>query len=593
MRSEPPQLDHASIPICHETCEAAILHALRSPSTCRRTAAGCRTVDHTLRGSGLHLHARAGLRPRMPASRAPFVYANADDPTRGSRLPGRLRNRLAAVGDAASSRQSMRRLRRTPACPTCQQTRRGLVMVERPSPELWHHAALRRFEHVDDYELHHLVAHLVAVHDTVQYVTSAADDSHAIQLLVKLLSDPAFALAKSSRMGDEPTTADFLAAHSTLVYDNPLAAKAISRGLAVGAILASAGNTPTLLPDTLQALLGHRTNTEMYAQIIEIVTQSDLLDTHVADAGTRGWLRRGFLHCAATMTRRIGGLGNLDTARELLVRASREDGSDESGNDRQPRAERLLSSVLYDLAYIDFLTGQAQTARDGFRASAQAAQRAGDLTRYSISSILDVLVGFYDQVVEANELQLLLTEALDCFQAAAAESPHAQRWIMNAHAHLFDIACIIGDEERAAAELRLLESDPWIVAFEQFEPRQRWRARFRLLTRDYAVACSLYEDLLANELTANEASCVREGAARDVLDYGRALDGIGKTQHAREVWERGLHYPDHAGNWPWKPRIERQLGRGRASATAEERSGTSSAARVGTSRPPSAPSSIA
>jgi tetratricopeptide (TPR) repeat protein len=448
------------------------------------------------------------------------------------------------------------------------------VMVEQRSPRLWRQAALLSFVAVDDYEFRHLVTHLIAIHDLDQRdIQTSERDRYATRRLVQLLSDPAFALAKSARMGAEPTVADFLTAHATVVCESPLAAKAISRGLTVGAILDSAGNGATLLPDTLQALLGHRNNTEMYIAIIELATQDDLIDSLVPDVETRGWLRRGFLHCAATMRRRLGGLDNLHAARKLLVEASTpQGGPDEPRNDRSPRAERLLSSVLYDLAYIDFLTGQVQAARDGFCASAQAARRAGDLTGFYISSVLDLLVGFYDEAVEATALEPLLREALNCFQVAGAESPHGERWVMNAQAHLFEIACFVGDEQRATAELLLLEADPWIAALERSELRQRWKARYRLLMRDYDVACSLYEILLGDELNGNEASCVREGAARDVLDYGSALSGLGHVEHARDVWERGLSYPDHAGNWPWKPKIERRLRRGATSATAHGRS---------------------
>jgi hypothetical protein len=65
--------------------------------------------------------------------------------------------------------------------------------------------------------------------------------------------------------------------------------------------------------------------------------------------------------------------------------------------------------------------------------------------------------------------------------------------------------------------------------------------------------------MLADELRLDEDSCVREGASRDLLEYGSALAALDEPTLARAVWHRGLRYPDHAANWPWKERIARKL----------------------------------
>jgi len=69
----------------------------------------------------------------------------------------------------------------------------------------------------------------------------------------------------------------------------------------------------------------------------------------------------------------------------------------------------------------------------------------------------------------------------------------------------------------------------------------------------------LYESILADELSQPDENLVREGIARDLLDYGAALAAQDSPELARQVWERGLQSSKYACGWPWKTQIAHHL----------------------------------
>jgi hypothetical protein len=71
------------------------------------------------------------------------------------------------------------------------------------------------------------------------------------------------------------------------------------------------------------------------------------------------------------------------------------------------------------------------------------------------------------------------------------------------------------------------------------------------------VAAELFAQALDGNLT--EPPSHREALSRDLYYYGQAMAELGDVERARELWELGLRCPDHAGNWPWKPKITEAL----------------------------------
>ncbi len=186
--------------------------------------------------------------------------------------------------------------------------------------------------------------------------------------------------------------------------------------------------------------------------------------------------------------------------------------------------------------------------------------QAGDETRGRISSCVAANVAFYAGRLDADAYREVLTRALGHFEAAADTSLLAQRWIMNVHSSLFDVAFISGDQAGAEAQFTLLQGDRWLAQFGmELRIAPVLDARMFLLRGDWRQACRSYKNLLGAELVRPEGPSSAEGLARNFLEYGRALLGAGDPEQARAIWEVGLRCPDHAGNWFWRQQIEQML----------------------------------
>jgi hypothetical protein len=423
--------------------------------------------------------------------------------------------------------------------------------------------AVKRFGALNEYDLRYMVGHLITAARAQEKQLGSGSPRDArllVNLLVRLLVDPAFALAQAAVIGAEATVADFIAGYDAVSLILPSEAPGLPRALAIATIASSVSGKAVLTPDALNALLTYRTDTEIYGELLDFATDEKTIADIVPGAADRLWLMRAFLHNAATRCRRLGGKQSFDRAREMLTRAravGREIPAAQGSEDL--RSERVLSSILYDLAYIDYLTERPSAAREGFRASAEAAERARDTSSYYMSRLLEDLVGFYEGKLGAGDFGDFREEALEYFTRMAQESPHAERWVMNTHAHLFDLACQVGDASRADAEFAVLQRDLWVSKFRQLAMVRTWRARDYLAHHAWDQAAALYKSILEEELSQPEENLVREGIARDLLDYGTALAGQGSTEMARQVWERGLRSSDYAGGWPWKARISHRL----------------------------------
>lgn len=416
------------------------------------------------------------------------------------------------------------------------------------------------FEVLSDYDMRHEVTHLIgALRSDPGNACDEERRDRWMWALLRLLAMPGYPLAKAARFGADAVIVDYVAAEGIVGGERPEAVAELSRGLATATILDASGEAPTLVPEALHAVLGYGANTTMYADVLTLVTDGDLIERLVSDAARRDWLMRAFLHAAATMSRRRGGPGNLDAARVLLTKASTAAAGVDAGSPETRDELGLRSSVLYDLAYIDFLTGNSRSAEAGFRESAEMARQAGDSVKRYISGALERIVALYAETARPTAVRAYLRVAVEQFTAMGARSPHARRWVMNGRSHLLDLACLLGDADEADMQLRLLERDPWVAAFRPFDRFYTWRARHCVAFGEYERARVLYAEMLADELRLEEDSCVREGASRDLLEYGSALAALDERTLARAVWHRGLRYPDHAANWPWKEQIVRRL----------------------------------
>ena len=94
----------------------------------------------------------------------------------------------------------------------------------------------------------------------------------------------------------------------------------------------------------------------------------------------------------------------------------------------------------------------------------------------------------------------------------------------------------------------------------------RLEARFALLRGEADKAVNLWKKFLAGEGAAFDWETylkaepeTREAALRDHYDFGVALAQAGERQRARDVWQRGSHYPLEPGNHVWHESVNTAL----------------------------------
>lgn len=416
---------------------------------------------------------------------------------------------------------------------------------------------------LSEYDLRHVVGHLIAsVHEQQKHAECGI--SSDAQLLVKLLAHPGFGLSQAATLGAEATIADFVAGYEIISATLPEKGRDISRALAVATIISSLADGAALTPDALNALLTYRTDTRAYNDVLSFATDRTLIARITKDEPDRSWLERVFLHSAATTLRRLGRKENIDRARQMLIRA-RDAGIDLPITDGPAylRSERVLSSILYDLAYIDYLTERPSDARAGFQISAQAAEKARNTSGRYMSLLLQNLIDFHSLAMSAESYRAFLEQALAYFINATKESPHAERAVMSTRAYLFDVACLTADSGRVDADYAVLEKDPWVAKFHRVEMIQTWRARRYMAHRAWREAAALYESILEHDLCQPAEDVTREWIVRDALDYGTALAAQGSIELAKHVWELGMRSSEYTAGWPWRTAISRRLAEAR------------------------------
>ncbi|MFD0684596.1 hypothetical protein [Actinomadura fibrosa] len=403
----------------------------------------------------------------------------------------------------------------------------------------------------DDYALANVARHGVLA---IQAARSETERTRAAAQVADLLGEPSYGLAKASRLQTEDLLMDYVAGYEAI---EPIAADRIPDLVSsLTSILAQrAASTDEPLPETLHAVLGyHPRGDPLNAAVLARLTDADAVSEFIADPQRRTLTVLGFAHGSASRLRRLGDPDNLRRARNMLQQAIIT--AEQLGTGADALTETRISSLTYDLGYLDFLHGQIANADGWFRRSVTAAERAGNRTSAAISRLVALHMHLYAGTVAPDFYRAQVEEALTYF-TQEAKGPHAQRWIMNCQNMLLDLASETDDVELAQVQLELLEEDPWLRQLAQDDLLRGMRGRTAVVLGDWPRAITLFAEHLASDLNGEPSA--REGLARDLLYYGRALAATGRASQARTIWEQGLRCPDHAANWPWKPRIEREL----------------------------------
>jgi len=352
--------------------------------------------------------------------------------------------------------------------------------------------------------------------------------------LRRTVTDLGFLERKAAALGAEPVLEDLLHAYGATGVSAGLRA-ALARTLGRIAVAGSNGLSQMLDPASLHALLAYRNDRKLYMQVLDHCTRASFIARHVTDRPTRTQRLLEFRYNQANLLRRLGGPDSLQTAAQTLRDAL----AAHPTADPDPESARILSGIQYDLAYIEYLTGQWQRAIAGLEASVSTALRADDETRGWISRCVAANVAFYASRLDADAYREVLTQALGHFETATATSLLAQRWIMNVHSSLFDLAFMSGDEAGAEAQFVLLQGDRWLAQFGmELQIAPLLNARMFLLRGDWRQACRCYQNLLGAELAPSEGPSSEEGLARKFLEYGKALLGAGDPEQARHLGDR-------------------------------------------------------
>jgi hypothetical protein len=258
-------------------------------------------------------------------------------------------------------------------------------------------------------------------------------------------------------------------------------------------------------------------------------------------------VRGEFLRTQAGRLRRGGAVTE---AEALLAELARDDTA--------TAAQR--STDLYDQGYAAFLRGEIRRAHELMVRSADAAREAGNEVSAWVSRSIADQFAYYEGRLSADDYERELNE-MDAFLETVPRpaGSMAERFRMNCHAHLFDLALLEGNVPLAEREWHVLDTDPWIRRAQNPLWHLRFDARLALLRGEATRACDHYEAMLGADVLEAAQPPPGEGMARDLLDYGRALSAAGRTAEAVRAWRLTMSTPDHSAAWLWKPRAERLL----------------------------------
>jgi len=393
----------------------------------------------------------------------------------------------------------------------------------------------------DGYFFEHLVYHLIG--------------AESWKMLLSTLKDRSFLLAKLSFVGGESLTEDFYRGHIAMYKINHNLACQLVSSLFRFLLDRNCLDDRTFNIKLLHAWLLYREDKSLYKELLMMGTSEKVLRQYLSNPTEIAEFLVTFQLCLAGLKRREGYLIEAKEVLQTLI-------------DRLVYAQEPLetlklkeiSQIEYEIAYIDFLRGELESAASVFHKSAHHASKAGEKVREWISTCVEYRVRFLNDPSKASEFKQKLADARNYFEKAKSD-PNAKRWLMNVTAHLFEIAFAEQDDEMAKQCLQGLESDPWMRSYQNQRTLMPYKARLAMLEGNWCSAVKLFKDYL--EIDPVVFDFKREGLARDFLDYGTALAKADLLQEAIETWQRGLNCPNDMGNKIWKDKIHLLLKNGR------------------------------
>lgn len=321
--------------------------------------------------------------------------------------------------------------------------------------------------------------------------------------------------------------------------------------------LEESGGTAQLLEDLkiIHALLAYRSD-ELFERYLAFLTRASRLSHWRKSqlAAHECWrYTNAFLVSWAGILRRRGELSKakhqLQTSIETAIWA-----------DGTPAPEVLedLARIEYELGYIQFLNGDLRGARHRLNKSVNHAVLAGDEVGAWIGRCVCAHFEAQFGTITFEAFDRVLRQGLACFKAKRW-NPTAERWVVNALAHRFDVAFFRNEVQAAEALLNELSPHAWIEKFGGPNFNAPYRARMHMLRGNYAEATHEWVSYLYTDEGQHRHSPRTEGLARVYLDCGRALEKTGDADGAYRAWLEGISLPEDCGNHAWKKRIRKLL----------------------------------
>jgi tetratricopeptide (TPR) repeat protein len=366
--------------------------------------------------------------------------------------------------------------------------------------------------------------------------------------LAELLQDGEFLQAKVDAGLAQELAGDLLQAHGPLRDAAADLAPGVISGVLDFVAAQETSRDGVFTLDSLHSWLAYSGDRSFYVALLEAARSGEGFGPEVDPTLRRSLGLKGLAYLA-NLARRDGDLEGAAEIRALV------DDLEVAGDLEQ------LGRVEYDIGYIHFLQGDLDEAEDLFTRAAEHSRDGGDPVGEWVSRCVHARIRFLREDIAPYEFRDRLLEARGVFDAGVADArkgPLAVRWQMNVKAHLFEAALAAGDEAGAEKAFEELKEDAWIRQHDREAGLRAVRGRLAMLRRDWDEAVRLLRAHLKRDLSVGEKA---EARSRDYLDLGIALQELGRTDEATEVWQRGLACPDHLGNGIWKERIRARMER--------------------------------
>lgn len=265
--------------------------------------------------------------------------------------------------------------------------------------------------------------------------------------------------------------------------------------------------------------------------------------------------------------------GALDAAFVLLNRAkSRLEARHEVPAKNRHDARSVLH---YEIGYVGYLRSDFDTAAREFALSVDAAKRGENWVSAHISesvrlrkALVAALVRGEAASQELADFRSYLARALNELLVTVRSDREernrlsAERWIMNCHAHLFEIAWYERRAETALSHYENWLKDPWVakVGERKFNNlHEKFVPRVNRLRKETERALAAYGALLPPLLDPNSPLACREGVAEFYLEYSEFCLELGRAEEARAIARSGLLTNDSFANAAWKSRLRKIL----------------------------------